>query len=63
MLIVIIGLSVVLLLIFKSTRKPKKFPPGPPRLPIVGSLPYMAIRNRPSNPPSLLTGTLKGKAL
>jgi hypothetical protein len=27
--------------IYRSTRKPKNFPPGPPRLPVLGSLPFM----------------------
>jgi len=28
-------------LIYKSSRKPEKFPPGPPKLPLIGSLPYL----------------------
>ena len=62
MLIIVSVLTLLLLLIYKSTRKPEKFPPGPPRLPIIGSLPYIAVRNKPDDQPSVLTGTLKGKA-
>ena len=61
MLIIVSVLALLLLLIYKSTTKPKSFPPGPPRLPIIGSLPYIAVRNKPDDPPSVLTGTLKGK--
>ena len=35
------------------TRKPKNFPPGPPRFPMVGSLPYMMGSG---DAPSLLFG-------
>ena len=60
MLVVVVVLVLFVLFIFKSTRKPSRFPPGPPRLPLIGSLPYIAIRKKPSDPPSLLTGILKG---
>jgi hypothetical protein len=42
---------VVLLLvrIYKSTRKPDKFPPGPPRLPVVGGLPYLVGSSQKSS--------------
>ena len=50
-----------ILLLYKGTKKPKKFPPGPPRLPVVGSLPYIASRSKPSEAKSLLTGIRKGK--
>lgn len=51
----------ILLLIYKGTKKPNRFPPGPPRLPIIGSLPYINIRSNPSEPPSLMTGILQGR--
>ena len=59
---VAIGIVVLLigLLLYKGTRKPKRFPPGPPRLPVVGSLPYMAIKSKPNEQRSLLTGARKG---
>jgi hypothetical protein len=38
---------------FIRTRKPDNFPPGPPRLPIVGSFPYMTGSGKK---PSLLRG-------
>jgi hypothetical protein len=46
---------VILLLvwIYQSTRKPKNFPPGPPRLPVVGGLPFMGGSGEK---PSLLHG-------
>lgn len=28
--------------LFRKSRKPAQFPPGPPKLPVVGSLPYLA---------------------
>ena len=59
---VAIGIVVLLiaLLLYKSTRKPKCFPPGPPRLPVVGSLLYMAARGNYAEQRSLLTGAIKG---
>ena len=43
MILIVVTCLVILLLgwFFIRTRKPKNFPPGPPRLPIVGSFPYM----------------------
>jgi cytochrome P450 len=42
----ILFLSVLIVLLFvwfyQRTQKPKEFPPGPPRWPIVGSLPYIS---------------------
>ena len=41
---------------YLNTRKPKNFPPGPPRLPMIGSLPFIAG----SGPrPSFLHGIIK----
>ena len=48
------------ILLYKGTRKPEKYPPGPPRLPLVGSSPYMAIKSKPAEPRSLLSGIRKG---
>ena len=31
--------------LYKSTSKPRNFPPGPPRLPLVGSAPYLTAKN------------------
>lgn len=58
-ILVIFVLFVVLL--YKGTRKPKRFPPGPPRLPIVGSMPYVLVRSQPTEPRSLMSGVLQGK--
>ena len=40
-------------IVFLSTRKPKSFPPGPPRLPLIGSIPYLRGSGKKS---SLLRG-------
>ena len=40
MLLIFFGV-LLLIWLYQSTRKPKNFPPGPPRLPVLGSLPYM----------------------
>jgi hypothetical protein len=40
LLIVCVILTIVYL--FTKTLKPKRFPPGPPRLPYVGGIPYIA---------------------
>ena len=61
MALIWIAIFLLLILIYKGTKKPRKFPPGPPRLPIVGSLPYMAVKSKSSEPRSLLTGIRKGK--
>ncbi|KAK5640624.1 hypothetical protein RI129_011435 [Pyrocoelia pectoralis] len=41
MLLVVIGVICVALFLVYSSRKPHNYPPGPPWLPIVGSLPYL----------------------
>jgi len=51
MLVLVFSVLLVLIFIYKSTRKPNQFPPGPPRLPIIGSLPYIG--------PCLMKGILK----
>ena len=37
--------------LYKQTRKPEKFPPGPPRWPVIGSIPYISNKEN-----SLLLG-------
>ena len=41
MLLYIAVVALLGILWYKSTRKPERFPPGPPKLPLVGSLPYL----------------------
>ena len=55
-MLTLILVSLLAFLLYLSTRKPKNFPPGPPRLPMVGSLPFMA-GSGPS--PSLLHGIIE----
>jgi hypothetical protein len=52
---------ILLLFAYKSTKKPNRFPPGPPRLPVIGSLPYITVKIKSSNTPSLMHGMLQGK--
>jgi hypothetical protein len=52
-MLIYIFIALFLLWIFKSTRKPKNFPPGPLRLPVVGSFPFMGGSGET---PSLLYG-------
>jgi hypothetical protein len=42
MFLYILFFGLLTYLIFKSTQKPDKFPPGPPKLPVIGSLPYLS---------------------
>ena len=60
-ILLLIILVLIFFILYSGTKKPKHFPPGPPRLPVVGSLPYMVVKNKPSEPGSLLTGALRGK--
>ena len=60
---ILVIIALLILLIYKATKKPKSFPPGPPRLPIIGSLPYIMSRSDPSEPPSLMTGIIQGLIL
>ena len=57
---ILIIAALLILLTYKGTKKPKRFPPGPPRLPVIGSLPYIITKRDPSEPPSLMTGILQG---
>ena len=41
-------IAIIILLIIKLCTKPKNFPPGPPRLPIVGSLPFIISSKKSS---------------
>ena len=49
----IVFVVLVAVWLFKATRKPDNFPPGPPRLPLVGGLPFMIGSG---DQPSLLAG-------
>ena len=59
-IIIVIAILLTISLLYMGTRKPKRFPPGPRRLPVVGSLPYMAIKSNSFEPRSLMTGARKG---
>ena len=63
MWIILVVIALLILLTYKGTQKPKRFPPGPPRLPIIGSLPYIMSKSDPSEPPSLMTGIIQGLRL
>ena len=41
MFLYVIFFGLLAYLIYKSTQKPEKFPLGPPKLPLVGSFPYL----------------------
>lgn len=59
LVLVIIFTILFLLWLLKATSKPPKFPPGPPRLPLIGSLPYVADIGPNSKTDSLLPGIQK----
>lgn len=42
MMLIIIFVALLLVYLYVKTLKPKRFPPGPPRLPYVGGIPYVA---------------------
>ncbi len=54
-MLLLIFVALLLVWIYQSTRKPKNFPPGPPRLPIVGGFPFMGGSGEN---PSLLHGII-----
>lgn len=53
MILIAIFVVVLSVWLYQMTRKPENFPPGPPRLPLVGGIPYMMGS---ANRPSLLAG-------
>ena len=42
MILYIIFFALLGYFFYKGTRKPEKFPPGPPKLPMIGSLPFLS---------------------
>jgi hypothetical protein len=44
MYLFIISFTLFVYWLFLRTRKPKNFPPGPPRLPVVGSFPFIDVK-------------------
>ena len=57
-LVVFVAVLIVIW-IYKQTRKPAKFPPGPPRLPILGSLPFLVGSKKRSSPLSGIDDNIK----
>ena len=56
-----LALSIIMIYMYKCTKKPHRFPPGPPRFPMIGSLPFIATKTNPTEPRSLLSGMRQGK--
>jgi len=44
MLLALIVITLAIILVIKTTKKPSKFPPGPPRLPLLGGVPFLMQR-------------------
>ena len=56
--LVVLALTLLFICLWKSTRRPSKFPPGPPRLPIIGSLPYIMGSVKEGMQPTMLHGVI-----
>ena len=49
---------VIFILFYKNTRRANNFPHGPPRLPIIGAIPYIRTRTDSSKSMSMLIGVI-----
>ena len=58
--LVIVGCLIVIFCIwyYTNSKVPSHFPPGPPRYPLIGSLPFMMRRGRNATQKSLMLGIL-----